>query len=87
MTKIKKHHRKDPDLEDFIMYIEEETMLMSDPLFSQEALPEFDTVKERPATRNKVKGLLTMSNGKAELMIEIIINCHHTVHCPTAVMI
>ena len=36
-------------LEDFIMYIEEETTLMIDPLFSWEALSELIAVKERPA--------------------------------------
>ena len=65
MSKISKHHRRQPDLEDFIMYIEEETMLMSDPLFSREALSDLNTVKERPARMNKVTGFLTMSDGKA----------------------
>ena len=46
------------------MYTEEETMLMSNPLFSQEALLELNTVKERPARRNKVKGFLTVSDEK-----------------------
>ena len=64
MSKISKHHRRQPDL-DFIMYIEEETMLMSDPLFSREALSDLNTVKERPARMNKVTGFLTMSDGKA----------------------
>ena len=44
------------------MYIEEETTLMSDPLFSREALSELIAVKERPARRNKVKGFLTVSD-------------------------
>ena len=48
---IRRHYRREPDLEDFIMYIEEETMLMSDSLFSREALWELNTVKERPARR------------------------------------
>ena len=43
------------------MYIEEETTLMIDPLFSREALSELIAVKERPARRNKVKGFLTVS--------------------------
>ena len=64
VSKIRRHHRREPDLEDFIMYIEEETMLMSDPLFSQEALSELNTVKERPARRNKVKDFLTVSGEK-----------------------
>ena len=65
VANIRRHHRREPDLEDFIMYIEEETMLMSDPLFSREALSELNTVKERSSRRNKVKGFLTVSDGKA----------------------
>ena len=65
LSKIRRHHSREPDLEDFIMYTEEETMLMSNPLFSQEALLELNTVKERPARRNKVKGFLTVSGEKA----------------------
>ena len=64
VSKIRRHHRREPDLEDFIMYIEEETMLMSDPLFFWEALLELNIVKERPARRNKVKGFLTVSDEK-----------------------
>ena len=55
VSKIRRHNRRDSDLEGFIMYIEKETILMSDPLFSREALLELNTVKERPARRNKVK--------------------------------
>ena len=47
MSKIRRHHRREPDLEDFIMYIEEETMLIS------EALTELNTVKERKFQRNR----------------------------------
>ena len=65
VSKIRWHHRRKPDLEYFIMYIEEETMLMSDPLFSQEALSELNSLKERPDRRNKVKGFLTVSGEKA----------------------
>ena len=65
VSKIRRHHRRLPDLEDFIKYTEEETMLMSDPLFSRKALSELNTVKERPIRRNKVKGFLTVSDGKA----------------------
>ena len=64
VSKIRMHHRREPDIEDFIMYIKEETMLMSDPLFSREALSGLNTVKERPARRNKVKGFLTVSDEK-----------------------
>ena len=55
VSKIRRHNRKESDLEDFIMYIEKETMLMSDPLFSRESLLEPNTVKEWPGRTNKVK--------------------------------
>ena len=64
MSKIRGHHRREPHLEDFIMYIEEKIMLMSDALFSHEVFTEINTVNERPARRNKVKGLLIVSDGK-----------------------
>ena len=65
MSKIRRHHRRQPDLEDFTMYIEEETMLMSDPLFFREALLELNIMKETPAKKNKVKDFLTVSGEKA----------------------
>ena len=40
-------------------------MPMSDPLFSWEVLSELNTMKERPARRNKIKGFLTVPNRKA----------------------
>ena len=61
------------------MYIEEETMLMSDPSFSQEALSEFNTVKERPARQSKVKGFLTMSDGKVAADVN---DKKQPPHCP-----
>ena len=55
VSKIRRQHRREPDLED----------LMSDPLFSRKTLSELNTVKERPARRNKVKNFLTVSDEKA----------------------
>ena len=52
VSKIRRHHRREPDLED----------LMNDPLFSRKTLSELNTVKERPARRNKVKNVLTVSD-------------------------
>ena len=54
VSKIRRHHRRELDLED----------LMNDPLFSRKTLSELNTVKERPARRNKVKGFLTVSDEK-----------------------
>ena len=64
VSKIRRHHRREPDLEDFIMYIEEETVVMNDPLFFREALLELNIVKDRPARKNNVKGFLTVSGEK-----------------------
>ena len=55
VSKIRRHHRREPDLED----------LMSDPLFSRKTISELNTVKERPARRNKVKNFLTVSDERA----------------------
>ena len=63
VSKIRRHCRREANLKDFI-YIEEKTMLMSDPLFSREALSELNTMIERPARRNKVKGFLAVLDGK-----------------------
>ena len=65
VSKIWRHHRREPDPEDFIMYIEEETMRMSDLLFSREALSEFNTVRGRLVRRNTIKGFSTVSDRKA----------------------
>ena len=37
---IRKRHLREPDLQDLINFVEEETVLMNDPLFSREALHE-----------------------------------------------
>ena len=58
VSKIRRHHRKEPDRR-------RGEMLMSDPLFSQEAFSEFNTLKDRPTRRSKVKGFLTLPDGKA----------------------
>ena len=57
-SKIRRHHRKEPDQR-------RGEMLMSDPLFSREALSEFNTLKERPARQSKIKDFLTLPDGKA----------------------
>ena len=35
---IRKRHLREPDLQDLIKFVEEETVLMNNPLFSREAL-------------------------------------------------
>ena len=38
---IRRKKRRKPDLQDLIKFVEEETTLMNDPLFSREALHEY----------------------------------------------
>ena len=44
---IRKRHLREPDLQDLISFVEEETVLMNDPLFSREALHEYTKYYER----------------------------------------
>ena len=43
---VTRRELKEPDLADFVQYVEEETLLMNDPLFSREALHEYAGQKE-----------------------------------------
>ena len=38
---IRKRHLCEPDLQDLIKFVEEETVLMNDPLFSRETLHQY----------------------------------------------
>ena len=40
MMMIRGFHGREPELSDFIDFVDDETLLASDPLFSQEALKE-----------------------------------------------
>ena len=44
---IRKRHLLEPDLQDLIMFVEEETVLMNDPLFSREALHKYTKHPEK----------------------------------------
>ena len=47
VLKIRRQQHREPNLEDFTKYVEDEAILMSDPLFSQQALSEYLSKPER----------------------------------------
>lgn len=61
---IKRHkHLSEPSLEDFIDFIEQESTLINDPLFSRNALKQFTNTKEKlPDKRKSYKSLAMNTN-------------------------
>ena len=57
---IRRHRVEDPELADFIDFINDETLLASEPLFSQEAL------KERSPLKKKVKSYASNTTDKVQ---------------------
>ena len=53
-----KFHGREPELSDFINFVDEETLLANDPLFSQEALKEYNKRQEKEA-RRKLKSYIS----------------------------
>ena len=47
VLKIRRQQHREINLEDFTKYVEDEAILMSDPLFSQQALSEYLSKPER----------------------------------------
>ena len=63
---IRRRESREPDLIDFVRFVEEETLLMNDPLFSREALCEYAGQKEKEgkAKHKKLKNCYTKSEEK-----------------------
>ena len=47
VLKIRRQQHQEPNLEDFTKYVEDEAILMSDPLFLRQALSEYLSKQER----------------------------------------
>ena len=47
ILKIRRHQHREPNLKDITEFVEDETILMNDPLFSHEACREFNTKPEQ----------------------------------------
>ena len=55
---IWRSHGREPELSDFIDFVDDETLLASDPLLSQEALKEYNERQEK-GTRRKLKSYVS----------------------------
>ena len=47
VLKIRRHQHREPNLMEITEFVEDETILMNNPLFSREALEELNTKPER----------------------------------------
>ena len=63
---IRQHRVKDPELADFIDFINDETLLASGPLFSREALKVYVEKKERNHLKKKMKSYASNTTGKVQ---------------------
>ena len=63
---IRKRHLREPDLQDLIKFVEEETVLMNDPLISRETLHEYTKYPERSThvKARKLKNCYTKADQK-----------------------
>ena len=63
---IRRRELREPDLTNFVQFVEEETLLMNDPLFSRETLHEYAGQKEKAgnAKHKKLKNYYTKSDEK-----------------------
>ena len=64
---IREGHLREPDLQDLIKFVEEETVLINDPLFSRETLHEYTNYPERSThvKARKLKNYYTKADQKA----------------------
>ena len=66
---IRRKKRRKPDLQDLIKFVEEETTLMNDPLFSREALHEYKKGPEKENQRRlkHMKNCFTKADKKKDV--------------------
>ena len=63
---IRRHRAEDPELADFIDFINDETLLASDPLFSREALKVYVEKEERSHLKKKMKSYASNTTDKVQ---------------------
>ena len=70
---IRKRYLREPDLQDLIRLVEEETVLINDPLFSRKALHEYTEHHEKSThvKARKLKKCYTKADGKNEMTFEL----------------
>ena len=69
VLKIRKHQHRKPNLNDITDFLEDETILMNDPLLSREALGEFNTKPERHSRQRNTNSYVVKS--KTEQMKKV----------------
>ena len=55
VLKIRRQQHREPNLEDFTKYVEDEAILMSDPLFSRQVLSKYLSKPERSLREDRRK--------------------------------
>ena len=63
---IRRHRAEDPELADFIDFINDEILLASDPLFSREALKVYVEKEERSHLKKKMKSYASNTTDKVQ---------------------
>ena len=66
---IRRRELRGPDSTDFVQFVEEETLLMNDPLFSREAFHEYAEQKQNAgnAKHRQLKNCYTKSEEKVKI--------------------
>ena len=63
---ICRRHKREPDLTDFIHFVNDETLTVSDPIFSKEAVEQYSDKKPN-SRRAKVSSFATKDDGKVHV--------------------
>ena len=63
---IRKRHKREPDVTDFICFVNDETLIVSDPIFSKEAVEQYSDKKPN-SRRTKFSSFSTKDDGKVHI--------------------
>ena len=63
---IHRKNKTEPDLTDFIHFVNDETLIVSDPIFSKEAVEQYSD-KKTNSRRTKVSSFATKDDGKVHV--------------------
>ena len=63
---LRRHEQRDPELADLIEFVEEELVLVNDPLFSKEALKESIDKNEKVSKKRHTKTYVTQTSEQAK---------------------
>ena len=66
IPKIRRHQHREPNLKDITEFVEDETILINDPLFFSEALGKFNTRPERHSRQQNTNSFVVKSEDGAD---------------------